>query len=260
MAEGRPNSLEEGEGLGEKPKNSARNTENLEADFTNARIPSGSPAIDELLSGGYERDIVTTVYGPPGSGKTTVCLIAVKKALEDGGKAIYVDTEGSFSVERFLQLFDNKETGLSYLDRIYIVRPSSFEEQKQAFNYLKEKIRESVQIIVVDSISMLYRAELGNRNDIPETSRALSSQMTSLVTVAGKNKIPVIVTSQVYSSVEGNDRLIMYGGEFMRYASKCLLELEYDQNFARRGMVLRKHRSIAAGAKKEFHIETKGIF
>jgi len=252
----------EREGALDDKKNglNVRNAESLQEDYTNARIPSGSEVIDSLLNGGYERDIVTTVYGPPGSGKTTVCLIAVKKALETGGKAIYIDTEGSFSVERFLQLFDDKETGLSYLDRIYIVRPSSFEEQKQAFNYLKEKIRELVSIIVVDSISMLYRAEIGDKRDIPETSRALSSQMTSLVTVAGKNKIPVIVTSQVYSSVEGNDRLIMYGGEFMKYASKCLVELEFEQQMNTRNITLRKHRSIESGKRKGFTIEAKGIF
>ena len=34
------------------------------------KISSGIDFLDKLLEGGYDRDIVTTIYGPSGSGKT----------------------------------------------------------------------------------------------------------------------------------------------------------------------------------------------
>ena len=45
------------------------------------RIPTGSALFDRLLDGGYERDALTTVYGPPGCGKTMLCMLAAAHAV-----------------------------------------------------------------------------------------------------------------------------------------------------------------------------------
>ena len=39
------------------------------------RIPTGSKILDRMLNGGYEQDIITTIYGPAGSGKTVLCML-----------------------------------------------------------------------------------------------------------------------------------------------------------------------------------------
>ena len=39
------------------------------------KVSSGSKAIDSILSGGYEKDIINCIYGPAGSGKTLLCLL-----------------------------------------------------------------------------------------------------------------------------------------------------------------------------------------
>ena len=44
-------------------------------DGLNNRIPTGSKILDIMLDGGYEKDVITTIYGPAGSGKTVLCLL-----------------------------------------------------------------------------------------------------------------------------------------------------------------------------------------
>ena len=41
------------------------------------KLSTGSEPIDELLKGGLETDVITTIYGPAGSGKSNIALCAV---------------------------------------------------------------------------------------------------------------------------------------------------------------------------------------
>ena len=51
----------------------------------------------------------------------------------------------------------------------------------------------------------------------------------------------------------------MYGGDFMKYASKCLLELKYDSSNGSRKIILKKHRSIKEEVTKKYFISDKAI-
>src|SRR3989338_3826200 len=66
-----------------------------------AKVSSGSGALDKLLEGGYETDVITTIYGPAGSGKTTTCLLAAVSTAtvkeNKDKKVVFIDTEGGFS-------------------------------------------------------------------------------------------------------------------------------------------------------------------
>src|SRR5712691_5981798 len=57
-------------------------------------IPTGSLALDVALGiGGIPRGRIVEVYGPEGSGKTTVCLHIIAEAQKSGGIAIFIDGE-----------------------------------------------------------------------------------------------------------------------------------------------------------------------
>jgi len=53
---------------------------------------------------GHERDIITTIYGPAGTGKTNFCMLVAISQAKKGNKVIFVDAEGGFSVERLKQI------------------------------------------------------------------------------------------------------------------------------------------------------------
>src|SRR3989344_1111177 len=120
------------------------------------KISSGSPLIDEFLDGGFEKDVITTIYGPAGTGKTTICLMATLSMVKDK-KVIFIDTEGSFSVERIKQLLGNKDVE-KVLSKIFVLRPMTFEEQRKTIETLKDMVDSKIGLVVVDTIALLYRA------------------------------------------------------------------------------------------------------
>ena len=50
------------------------------------KIPTGSKILDNLLNDGYETDIITTIYGPAGSGKTVLCILCAAGVARKGKK------------------------------------------------------------------------------------------------------------------------------------------------------------------------------
>jgi len=211
----------------------------------------GSYHLKELIEY-LEPDVVTTIYGPGGSGKSCTCLQETYKVTKEGNKVLYVDTEGGFSVERFKQI-----AGIQHeecMKRILFLKPTTFEEQKICLEELKERLTDDIKLIVVDSIAMLYRLELG-REDIFETNRELGRQLSYLTIIARQLKIPVLLTNQVYSNLENGVRMV--GGDIMVYSSKCLIELQKGKNGVRVG-ILRKHRSKKENKEVKFLITSDG--
>jgi len=219
------------------------------------RIPTGSKILDRMLHGGYERDIISTVYGPAGSGKTTLCLLCSLCVARSGKKIVYVDTEGGFSVERLEQIApDSKKV----LDKIVFLKPATFQEQKKAFQKLKEQMSNAIGLVVVDTIAMLYRLELGKSEEVYEINRELGRQISYLSVLARKMNIPVLITNQVYSNFDDRDTVNMVGGDIMKYWSKCLIELQITPSGNRRA-ILKKHRSLPEDQEIAFKIVEGGI-
>jgi len=223
------------------------------------KIPTGSKVLDKMLNGGYEEGIITTIYGPSGSGKTNLCILAAIKVAKQGEKVIYIDTENNFSVERFKQIAD--ALNLNYLKTInnmVFFKPVSFTEQKKTFAKLRETLRGKVGLIIVDSIAMLYRLEIGKDNDIYETNRELGKQISYLTEIARNKKIPILLSNQVYADFENKDKVNLVGGDLLKYGSKCLLELQITPSGNRR-CIVKKHRSIEEEKEITFKIVEGGI-
>lgn len=234
------------------------------------KISAGSFDLNKFLYGGYETDIITTIYGPGGSGKTNFCLLVAVSQAKKGNKVIYVDTEGGFSSDRVQQILkDEKHLLDSVLKNLLILKPTSFKEQEEAFSQLLKFVKQGdISLIIIDSIAMLYRLELGDAiksddaQNIQAVNRKLANQLRILTEIARKQNIPVVVTNQVYSQfIQGdNDRMekqfSMVGGDLLKYWSKCIMEL---QNYrGKRTLVLRKHRSMPEKSL-DFEITNEGI-
>ena len=202
------------------------------------KISSGINFLDKMLQGGYDDNIITTIYGPSGSGKTNFCLIAAVKIIEKGKKVIFIDTEGGICVERIKQLSGDHE---SVLKNVIFFNPVNFVEQNEIF----------------DSISMLYRLALGKSEGIYDVNASLGRQIAYLVEISRRKKIPVLITNQVYSDFDNRDQVKMVGGDLLKYGSKCLIELKTFAN--NRGLVLRKHRSLPENLTAKFKIVGEGV-
>jgi DNA repair protein RadB len=231
-----------------------------------AKISAGSYDLNVWLSGGYDSDIITTFYGGPGSGKTNLCITAAVSQAKKGNKVVFIDTEGGFSSERVKQLISSsKSNGKNnlisvdeVLQRIFVLKPTNFKEQEEAFNQILKHLKEQVSLIIVDGITMLYRLDFADARkkeitDVQQVNSALTKQMRILAEISRKHNIPVLVTNQVYN---WNNEQRMVAGDILKYWSKCLIELVNDRG--RRVAHLRKHRSLPEKSF-EFQIYDGGI-
>ena len=90
------------------------------------KISTGSYDFDKWLYGGYEKDVITMIAGPPGSGKTNLgILVSCSQARKDN-KVIFIDTEGGFSSERVEQIIGEEYEKV--LENIFLLKPTNFEE------------------------------------------------------------------------------------------------------------------------------------
>ncbi|MEE8392400.1 MAG: recombinase RecA, partial [Anaerolineae bacterium] len=116
-------------------------------------IPTGSLAIDHALGvGGIPRGRVTEIYGPEGSGKTTLAQHIVAEAQKREGVAAFIDMENA------LDPVYAAKCGVD-VDNLLISQPDTGE---QALEIAETLIRSgAVAVIVVDSVAALVpRAEI----------------------------------------------------------------------------------------------------
>jgi len=212
------------------------------------KISSGNEVLDELLEGGFEQDAITTIYGPPGSGKTNFGIMAALHVAKSK-KVIFVDTEGGFSVDRVRQILPEYE---ALLDNIIFLKPTTFEDQIKVISQLRELATERIGLIVIDTVSMLYRLQRGE--DSYHEHKELSTQMRILNEIARTRRIPVLLISQIYQGFDGSIKIV--GGDIINYTSKCLLEMKPLVNG--RIIRLKKHRSLPA-RESRFKIVEKGV-
>jgi len=212
--------------------------------------------LDNLLDGGFENDVVTTIYGPAGSGKTNLCVLAAIRVAKQGGKVIFIDTEGGFSAERAKQICGNDTPKV--LENIFFFHPTDFKEQQEVFEKLKDMIDDDVKLIVVDTISMLYRLERGTNEEPFNANLELSKQIAYLTQIARKSNIPVLIANQVYADFDNPNCVKIVGGDILKYGSKCLIELQQGHNGIRKATLI-KHRSLPQSKEILFRIVNEGI-
>jgi len=227
-------------------------------------IPTGCAPVDELLGGGFERGAVTQLYGPPASGKTNLALAAAVEVAASGGTALYIDTEG-LSVDRLEQLARARAdpdrpdgpTVEGIASRIIITDALDFGEQEEAVRDAAE-FAGRVDLVVLDSATGFYRLERDD-GDEGATLRAVTRQVTHLLSLARKHDLAVVITNQVFSDPESDsERARPLGGHTLSHWSGVVLRIERFRGGNRRA-TLEKHRSRAAGDAARFRITERGL-
>ncbi len=169
-------------------------------------ISTGSPDLDEVLGGGVPTGWVTTAYGQNSSGKTQLaiqlCVNTIKPEEKDGlGKsAIFIDTEHTFTAERFLQMAEaeglDEEDALS---KIFHRKVFDTDDQLEAVKDAKKLCdEEDVGLVVVDSVIAQFRTEFSGRNELTERQQKLGKHIQELAKLADSQKLSVFLTNQSY--------------------------------------------------------------
>jgi len=172
------------------------------------KITTSSQALDGLLGGGIETRTMTEFFGEFGSGKTQIChqvSVNVQLPPEKGGlsgKAVYIDTEGTFRWERIEAMA--KAQGIdpdSAMSNIYYMRAINTDHQIAIGDDLQELINKdpAIKVVIVDSVTSHFRAEYVGRENLAVRQQKLNKHLHQLVRLAEVYELAVIVTNQVMS-------------------------------------------------------------
>lgn len=171
-------------------------------------IPTGCGSLDEQLRGGLLEGRMVLVYGEAETGKTTLAIQCAVNCARMGYKTIFIDCDNNFFPRRMAQIAaDNDFEDLA--SQIILMKPEDFKQQTFVIDRLSEYISEKVGLIVVDTITGLYRERLGD--DVKKTfalNRELNRQMACLAQVTKTQKVASLVVSQVRSVVLEKHELV----------------------------------------------------
>jgi recombination protein RecA len=186
-------------------------------------IPSGSLALDLALGvGGIPRGRVTEIFGPEGSGKTTLGQHIIAQAQKRGGIAAYID------VEHALDPTYAAHCGVN-LDDLLISQPDTGEE---ALEIAEALVRSgAVDAIVIDSVAALVpRAEIeGEMGDahVGLQARLMSQALRKLTAAIGRSGTSVVFINQLREKVGivfGNPE-VTPGGRALKFYSSVRIDL-----------------------------------
>jgi len=208
------------------------------------KITTSSQNFNNLLGGGVETRAITEAYGAFGSGKSQLAhqlAVNVQLPVEKGGangKAIWIDTEGTFRPERIKQMCEAK--GLDYektLKNIFVARAFNSDHQILLVDKVKELIKngEPIRILIVDSITAHFRAEFAGRGQLADRQQRINKHLHNLMRLSEAYNLAVYITNQVMSdpSMMFGDPTKAIGGHILGHASTYRIYLRKGKKDAR---------------------------
>jgi DNA repair protein RadB len=163
-------------------------------------IPSRCEPLDALLDGGFAIGEIGVVYGEAGTGKTTLTIQTTIEAARRGSKVLYIDADHSFTHQRFTQLAGGDSDIVG--ERILLFFPDTFSAQTSLVESAENYLTKATRLIVVDSVTSLYRVELGPAQQTFALNRELNRQLAYLSEVAARWRLVVLLTSQVHARMD----------------------------------------------------------
>jgi DNA repair protein RadA len=208
-------------------------------------ITTGSQNLNNLLGGkGVETRSITEAYGAFGSGKTQLALtlaVNVQMPKEQGGangKAVYIDTEGTFRPGRIRQIAEG--IGASpekVLKNILVARAFNSDHQILLIDKINEMIKngEPIKLVIIDSLTAHFRAEFAGRGQLADRQQKLNRYLHNLMKMAEQHNLAVYVTNQVMANpgMMFGDPTTAIGGNIVGHASTYRMYLRRGKQGSR---------------------------
>ena len=186
-------------------------------------IPTGALSLDLALGGrGMPVGRICELYGPEGSGKTTLALHIIASSQKADGVAAFIDAEHAMDPTWARKL------GVD-LEQLLVSQPDTGE---QALEICEMLVRSNaVDVVVIDSVAALIpRAEIeGEMGDthIGLQARLMSQAMRKLTGAISKSRTCVIFINQIRMKIGvmfGNPETTP-GGRALKFYSSIRLDI-----------------------------------
>lgn len=196
--------------------------------YLRPNISTGCSRLDRIFDGGLPLRNVTLIYGAAETGKTTLAIQCAANTARVGHKTIFIDSDNSFAPERLSQIASDEIDQVSA--SIILFRPHSFTEQGVVIDHLEEYLTPKFGLLVVDTITSLYRAELGTAQKTFTLNRELNRQVAALAQIAKSHQLTVLLTSQVRSvPVSGGTDVVPVATRVLRFWSDIVVSLDFTE-------------------------------
>ena len=186
-------------------------------------VSTGSLALDAALGiGGMPKGRVVEVYGPEGSGKTTIALHLIASVQREGGTAAFIDAEHALDPVYAEALGVDAES-------LLISQPDNGEQALEITEALARS--GAVDVIVVDSVAALVpKAEI--EGEMGESfmglqARLMSQALRKLVGHVAKANCLLVFINQLRDKigiVYGNPE-VTTGGKALKYYTSVRIEI-----------------------------------
>jgi len=226
---------------------------------TERRIPTGCGSLDKLLDGGLSPSDVTLVYGEAKTGKTSLAIQCAVNATRLGFKAIFIDSDGTFTPRRLAQIAGRDLNEAA--PKITLVQPTTFQEQALAVDRLDEYLTPQVGLVVVDTVTSLYSVEISEPKEKTfKLNRELGRQLACLAQTAKTRMVASLITSQVRNVfLEDFVTVKPVATRVVRFWSDTVLNLKPADHRNTLKVVLEKHAHRTCPVNCYLSIEENGI-
>jgi len=221
-------------------------------------VPTGCGSLDKMLGGGLPFGEVCLVYGEAEVGKTCLAMQCAVNAARIGCKAIFIDSDSTFSPRRLSQIAYKDVDEVA--PQITLVKPTTFEEQALAIDRLDEYLTKSVGLVAIDTITSLYRSEIGEQQATFTLNRELGRQMASLAQIAKTHKVATLVNSQVRNVfLEGVVSVEPVATRVLKFWADIVINLKPTGQRSALSAVLEKHPERKQSVSCYLAIEESGV-
>jgi len=167
--------------------------------------------------------------------------VNVQLPLEKGGangKAVYIDTEGTFRPERIKQIATGVEANPDkVLKNILVARAFNADHQILLVDKISEMIKngEPIKLVVIDSLTAHFRAEFSGRGQLADRQQKLNKYLHNLMKLAEQSNLAVYVTNQVMANpaMMFGDPTTAVGGNIVGHASTYRMYLRRGKKDSR---------------------------
>lgn len=221
-------------------------------------VPTGCGSLDELLGGGFPADGVSLVYGEAETGKTSLAIQCAINCARMGYKSLFVDSDGTFSSKRLSQIAYYDYEKISPF--MILMKPTTFQEQVRAIDNLDNYITRKFGLMVVDTITSLYRVELEGPKETFALNRELNRQIAFLTQIVKTHKVAALITGQVRSVFLGEEiSMEPVATRVLKFWSDVVLNLKQTGQTRVIKVLLEKHPERKRSASCYVKIERTGI-
>ncbi|KAA0704074.1 DNA repair protein RAD51 -like protein 3 [Triplophysa tibetana] len=216
-------------------------------------IVTFSSRLDDVLGGGVPVGKTTEICGAPGIGKTQLCMqLAVDVQIPVcfgglGGKALYIDTEGSFVVQRVADMAEaavkhcsllaedteqkqalEELTVEKVLSSFFLVRCHDYVELLAEVYLLPDFLAEhpEVRLVIIDSIAFPFRHDFEN---LSQRTRLLNGLAQQLIRIATQHSVAVVLSNHMTTRLlNGQSKLVPSLGESWGHTATQRLILHWE--------------------------------